>query len=141
MATGIEAIILEGLLARLAALTTSPVMPVAYPNVSYDPPATGYLRASHLPNETEQVTISATGQNRHFGLLQVDVAWPKGEGSLKPLEIAAQIVAHFKRGTLITQDGIAILIVAPPSVAPPLDDDPFWIYPVTIPYQADTANP
>jgi hypothetical protein len=141
MATGIEAKIFEGLMARMASLTTSPSMPVAWPNVSYDPPSTGYLRVSHLPNETDQVTLGTSGQNRHMGLLQVDVMWPKGEGSVDPLEVAAQVVAHFKRGTTFTQNSVDIRIVSPPSISPPLDDDPFRAYPVTIPYLADTANP
>ena len=141
MATGIEAKIFEGLMARLASLTTSPSMPVAWPNVSYDPPATGYLRVSHLPNETDQVTLGASGQNRHTGILQVSVMWPKGDGSIDPLEVAAQVVAHFKRGTSFTQNSVDIRIVVPPSIAAPLDDDPFMQYPVTIQYLADTANP
>lgn len=142
MATGIEAKILEGLLARLATLTTTPTaMPVAWPNVVYDPPETGYLRASHLPNTTEQVTLGGSGRNRHFGLFQVDVMWPKGTGNIAPMEIASQVVAHFKRGTSFTQNSVLILINSPPSVAPPIDADPFIQIPVTIEYQADTANP
>lgn len=126
---------------RLGSLSTSPSMPLAYPNVQYDPPATGYLRATHLPNTTEQVTLGDSGRNRHFGLLQVDVMWPKNGGNVAPMEIASQVIAHFKRGTSFTQNSVLILINSPPSVAPYIDADPFIQIPVTIPYQADTANP
>jgi hypothetical protein len=141
MATGIEAKIFEGLMVRLGTLSTSPSMPIAYPNVVYDPPETGYLRVTHLPNTTEQVTLGSSGRNRHFGLLQVDVMWPKGAGNVAPMEIAAAVISHFKRGTSFTQNSVLILINSPPSVAPAIDADPYMQIPVTIPYQADTANP
>ena len=141
MATGIEASIVEGLLARLATLTLSPAMSVAYPNVEFTPPEDGYLRAQHFPNTTNQITLGDTGENRHIGLFQVDVFWPKGAGEIAPKERAALVAAHFKRGTTITQDGLAIRIIQPPTVSGIINGDRFVQVPVTIPYQVDASNP
>lgn len=142
MAVYVETKIFEGFAARLAALTLSPVMPVSYPNRSFSPPANGkYLRARHLPNTTTQITLGASGFNRHQGLFQIDVMWPLNAGETEPKEIAGAIIAQFKRGTEFTREGLLIRIPEPPSVAPALIDGVSYMVPITIRYQADAANP
>lgn len=141
MATGIEASILEGLLARLSSLTLSPAMSVAWPNVDFTPPAAGYLRAQHFPNTTNQVNLGDTGKNRHIGLFQVDVFWPVGTGEIAPKERAALVAAHFKRGTQITQDNLIIRVIQPPTVSGAITGDAFVQIPVFIQYQVDASNP
>jgi hypothetical protein len=141
MATTADAIILDGLLEHLSGLTLSTPLTVAYPNVDFSPPSTGYLRATHFPNETTQVTLGDTGQNRHTGFLQVSVMWPNGTGDIIPLDIAGEVIARFKRGTVISKGGLSIRIINPPTISPALQDDPFTQYPITIRYQADAANP
>lgn len=141
MATYPETKILEGFAARLAAMTFTPALPVSYPNRSFTPPASGkYLRARHLPNNTTQISLGSTGFNRHQGLFQIDVMWPLDSGEVAPKEIAGQIIAHFKRGTEFTREGLLIRIPEPPSVAPALVDGVSFMIPVTIRYQADAAN-
>lgn len=140
--TTVEAKIADALLTYLGTLTLSQALPIAMPNVDFTPPAGGkYLSAAHLPNATSQVTLGDNGFNRHIGLLQVSVVWPQNAGDIEPKEIAGQVVAHFKRGTVISHDGITLRIVQPPSVAPAIPDPPGYQIPVTIPYMIDAANP
>lgn len=142
MTSHVESKIFEGFTVRLAALTFSPVLPIAWPNVSFTPPAAGkYLRARHLPNTPEQISLGSTGFNRHVGLFQVDVVWPEGVGETAPKEIAGAIVAQFKRGTEFTRESIIIRIPAPPAIAPSIQDGKSYVIPVTIRYQADATNP
>lgn len=141
MATGIEAMILEGLIKHLANRSQYSSLPEAWPNRPFTPVSTGYLRCNHLPNTTRQVELGDNGRNRHIGLFQVDVVWPQGTGSLVPMEVASAIIDRFARGTSFTQDTVTVRIIQPPSVAPALQEDPYIVFPVTIPYQADAANP
>jgi len=141
MATGVEASIEEGLLARLATLTLSPVMPVSEPNIDFKPVASGYLQAQHFPVDTNQVNLGSNGKNRTSGIFQVSVYWPTGEGAIEPKERASLIAAHFKRGTVITQDGLNIRIVEPPHVAGVITEKQFLQVPVSINYLVDADNP
>jgi hypothetical protein len=141
MATYVETSIVEALMARLLTLTLSPALPVAWPNLDYTPPAAGYLRATHVPNSTNQVTLGSTGKNRHVGIFQVDVFLPIMTGISTPMERAGAVAAHFKRGTTLTKDGINVRITRPPEVRPALQSLPYIQVPVIIRYQADADNP
>lgn len=141
MATYVETSIVEALMARLLTLTLSPALPVAWPNVEYTPPAAGYLRATHAPNATNQVTLGTSGKNRHIGIFQVDVLLPITTGISTPMEKAGAVAAHFKRGTTLTKDGINVRIVRPPEIRPALQSLPYIQVPVIIRYQADADNP
>lgn len=141
MATYVETSITEALLAQLATLVLSPVLPIAYPNVTFTPPAAGYLRATPVPNIANQVTLGSSGKNRFEGLFQVDVFLPQNAGISTVLEKAGAVAAHFKRGTTLTRDGINVRITRPPEVRPHLQSPPYVQVPVMIRYQADAANP
>lgn len=102
-ATGVESQIAEALLARLAALTLSPVLQVAYPNKAFPtPPAVDkpdtYLQASLLRASTRGIGINAWDERA--GILQVDVLYKAQDGEIKPLQIADSVAAWFGRGTL-----------------------------------------
>lgn len=141
MASTTDAIILDGLCTHLAGLTLSTPLTVAWPDVDFTPPAAGYVRVTFLPNETMQSELGDAGRNRHMGLFQVSVMWPEGNGSVTPTDLAGEIVAHFKRGTVITHDGLIIHIDRPPYISPRLKDSPYTQYPVTVSYRSDNANP
>lgn len=141
MATEIEASVEEGLAVHLSTLTLSPAMPIAWPNVGYDPTSDGYLKVQHFPVDTNQATLGTNGKNRITGIYQVSVMWPKNQGAIAPKERAALISAHFKRGTVITQDGLNIRINQPPHVSGAIEEKAFLQVPVSISYQVDAANP
>lgn len=141
MATGIESRIFDGLLSHLAGLTLTPAMAVAWPDVSFEPPAQGYLRPSLIPNTVSQVTLGTTGKNRHRGLFQVSVFWKRNAGELVPREKADLVAARFKRGIDIDANGLTIRIYRPPVVAATFEDGAYSHTPVTISYQVDAPNP
>jgi len=141
MATGVEASILEGLLAHLSSLTLVPAKSVAWPNVDFDPPDSGYLGVQLFPASTNQIALGDTGQNRHRGVFQVSVFWELGEGELDAQEAAASVAAHFKRGTQLLQDGLYVRVLTPPTVGPAVYDKKYIQIPVSIEYQVDADNP
>ncbi len=142
MATYVETKIERALMYHMSTLVLSPVMSVAYPNADFTPPAAGYLRATHVPNTANQVTMGSNGKNRFLGLLQIDIMWPQNSGGYSaPMERAGAVAAHFKRGTNITLDGVTVRIVRPPETRPMLKSPPYVQVPVMIRYQADAANP
>lgn len=138
MATGTQARALKALCDKLAALTFSPVLSVAYPGVTF--PAQGgakpdnYLEVTFLPNQTRQITLG-TDPQQVLGLFQVAVMWKAGQGIIKPLDIAASIINHFNGAVLFENDCRVTVTQAPWAAAPIQETDRVKI-PVTIPYQA-----
>lgn len=140
-ATGIEALITEALLQRLAALTLVPPLLVAYPNVAF--PAAGqvkpdtYLVASVLRAETRPIGISRWDERA--GILQVDVVYSAQNGLIAPTNIADAVAAWFPRNLQLVNDSVYVDIVEPPSVASPVPDEPpYSRIPVSIRYRVFT---
>jgi hypothetical protein len=140
-AVGIEAQIAEALLTRLAALTLTPALQVAMPNVPF--PATGtdkpdtYLQASLLRVPTQAVGVAAW--NEHAGILQVDVVYSAQSGEIKPLQVADSVAAWFGRGTRLPNGSIQVDVYEPPQIASALDNgDGYDKIPVSIRYRTFT---
>jgi hypothetical protein len=137
MAQGIEAQIASALLRRLQDLTLTPPLPVAYPDVDFTPPHSGmWLEAQMFPAPTEAVDIAHDGFNNYTGFLQVTVVAPEAGGALPPLEVAAQIMRWFRRGTVMEDGAATVTIFKPPYASPTLQDRATTRTPVTIRYQA-----
>lgn len=136
-AVGIESQITEALLQRLAALTLSPALPVAYPNTAFTPPTSGpYLEAHQLRAETRPIGISAWDERP--GIFQVDVVYKAQDGVIKPTEIADKVADWFKRGTRLTNGAVRVDIDTAPSIAAPIVDAPYIRTPVSIRYRVFT---
>lgn len=134
-AVGIEAQIAEALLTRLAALTLSPALQVAWPNKVFGPdkPDT-YLKASLLRAPTQGIGIAAWDE--HTGLLQVDVVYKAQDGEIKPLQIADAVAAWFGRGTRLVNGSVAVTVYEKPSIASSVrEDDAYLKFPVSIRYR------
>ncbi|MFP1634088.1 phage tail terminator-like protein [Zhengella sp. ZM62] len=141
MATGIDASIIDGLCTKLDEAVI-PSMPIAWPNVSFSPdPAAGYLGVSYFPAAALQQELGDNGRNRFIGVFQVSVFYPKDRGEVAAREIAADVANHFKRGTVISHDGLSIRILRPPLAGSGFVDGPFFQVPVSINYQVDADNP
>ncbi len=140
MATYFETKIYNALIGKLVALTLSPSLSVAYPNVPFTPPEDGYLRVSHFPNLVQQITVGDTGINRYTGILQIDLFSPENEGIVGASEVAGEIAQHFKRGTFIDSDGAVVRVISPPIIATGLSSPPYLQTPISIRWQADVAN-
>lgn len=132
----IESSLEAALFARVAALALSPALPVAWPNVSFNPPATGYMRVTHLPNANRRLFLGSNDPHQRLGLLQLSVFAPKNGGASTATEIAGKVAAHFPADLPMRRDGITVKVAKAPDVAPAFAEDTHWHVPVTIAYQA-----
>lgn len=132
-----EDAIADALMYAVSALSMAVSQPIAYPGVKYTP-VTGqaYLYASLLPNQTRRMFIGNGEPNRHQGILQISVMWPRDVGVMPPLRVAAKIASHLGEGTVLATDLGPIRIDERPSIMPALQG-PVWVnVPVRIPYVA-----
>lgn len=139
-AVGIEAQITEALLTRLAALTLSSPLQVAWPNVPFpatpttDRPDT-YLQASVLRAQTQGVGIAAWDE--HAGILQVDVLYKSADGEIKPLNVAGAIATWFGRGTRMVNGSVQVDVYEKPSIASSISNgDGYSKFPVSVRYRS-----
>ena len=139
-----EAAIPDALLEHLGefAAAQSPALGVFYPGLPFSPTdGVAYLAARYMPNRNDVLAVSDAAHERHFGLLQVSVMWPDGEGGIIPaMDLAGQVIAHFPKGTRLQGDGVKVEITRQAWLVQPLEeDDGRLMVPVTIPYQAFVA--
>lgn len=124
-------VILEAFIERLEDLVLSPVLPIAWPGIKLNPPATGmWLEALYFPSETENVTWGADGCYNAKGFFQVSVFYRPGVGQIKPSAVADLIIAHFPKGSSIAGVGVNKKPWQSPAVTL---SDKLYI-PVTIPF-------
>ena len=90
----------------------------------YQPNSEPWLRFFYLPNQPEQVTLGANGQDTITGVFQLDVMTPKGSGDIQGLTIADELCeSYFKSGTVHTHNGVSVKIR---SAGVRTGDDPNW---------------
>ena len=113
----VETEIMMALYARLSALTLSPPMPIAEPNVAFTPPADHrHLRVQFVPNIANRLLIDCDGPHQHLGLLQVSVYWSRGAGEKDAREVAAAVAAHFPCDLKLASGGVTVRISKRPDV-------------------------
>lgn len=145
-ASGVEAQIYSALMDAVVALAQSLGIALAAPNVAFTPPIASadgqgvkkgdrlpYLVASYMPNTADMFGYESDSDVDYQGMLQVSVFWPARAGIVKPLQVAAQVVAAFKPGTKINAaSGLRIRIDQQPTVAPALTESDLAQIPVTV---------
>ena len=131
----IETSIWLALKARLETLVLSPVLPVAWPNLSFTKPTTGYLRVTHVPNMNRRLFIGSSDPHQRPGLLQIDVFGKKNENITVAVEVAGKVAAHFSTDIKMTYGGVTVRVTAAPTVSQPMDDDTHVLVPVTVLYE------
>lgn len=120
--------------------TLTPVIPVAWPNVPFTPvKGTAYHRVNLLPATPEQRELGATGRNTETGVYQVDCVFPADAGAGNAWARAELVRAHFKRGTKLAGSGFVVTIRGA-GPGPAIQEDGWYVVPVTISYYAYTAN-
>lgn len=127
----------QALFARVATLTTSPPLPVAWPehDKGFTPPASGkYLRVDFFANRPRWEGMASGRVDQ--GLLQITVVWPKGKGLDAPAQIADAIIAHFPLAHVMRHGSAAVKVSGQPWVASPLSETDKLSVPVTIPWMA-----
>ena len=129
--------IATALMARTASLVLSPVHPVAWPNVSFTPPANKkYLRVSHLPNTTDRLFVGNADPHRHQGILQIMVCAPLNSGEAAARELAGLVASHFPPGLTLYSGGVRVKITKRSNIASALLTNTEMQIPVSIEYQA-----
>ena len=93
-----------------------------------------YLRPTFLPAAVEQASLGDTGKDLYNGLYQVDVFFRKGTGRST---IPDEIGDHFKRGTILTYNGISLRVLAV-SIESSSTEDNYHVVPVTINWEVFT---
>lgn len=140
MPDAVEVAIQSALLNRLGAMVLTPAVPVALPNVPFTPPVPGqnaaWLRGTILPADSIALSVDYGSENQHFGIFQVDIFYGIGSGALAPGRIADAVLAWFRRGTRLTKDGFTVEVTRVPWVGQLIDDDPWVMIPVSVPYLA-----
>lgn len=116
-------------------LALSPVLPIAWPNLSFTKPTGGYLRVTHVPNMNRRLFIGSTGPHQRLGLLQIDVFGKKNENIAVTGEVAGKVAAHFPADLKMRFGDMTVRVTAAPTVAQPMDDDTHVLVPVTVPYE------
>lgn len=136
--TGKPAQIIDALLARLQALTLDPELPVAWPDVEFDPetdaPDGKWLAVSFFPNRPAWEGVSSGKIDQ--GLLQITLVWPKGEGQIAPLQIIATVMGQFAKSLELVSGTTKVKVSAEPWVSPAITDNDRTSYPITVPWKA-----
>lgn len=114
---------------------------VAWPGKSFDPGSTAWYRVSFVTSEQPTAAeLGDYGRNRHEGVLQIDVFYPKsntGEGPVR--QEGERIAAAIKRGDVLTSGGQNVRITS--SAASRCYEEEEWLHvPVKIFWRADVAN-
>lgn len=131
-----EGKIIDALFGKLAALTLSPALPVAYPDKAFTKPASGaWLEAFIFRNPNQTVALADDGTDILPGLFQITICAPEGLGVVNSQDIAGAIVAHFARGTKMVSGGVSVRSTKRPDVAPSYADHPYTRTPVTITFE------
>jgi hypothetical protein len=132
----IQSSIEVALFSRVASLTLSPALPVAWPNVSYDPPLTGYIRVTHIPNIARRLFLGSSDPHQRMGLLQVDVFTPLNKGASAATEIAGKVAEHFACDLKMVSGDVTVRVSKAPDVNQAIADDAYWFVPTTVTYEA-----
>ena len=119
--------------ARLAALSFSPAIPVAWQNKDYTPTGERFLAAEILPAPNERATIG--GAHRRSGSLIVTVASRPNNGSGEGDGLADAVAAHFPHDLVLATTAGRVRITAAPSVRGGFIDGGYWRTPVIIPWE------
>lgn len=136
-ATRTESKIARALAQRLEALTFSPALSIAWPNVKFTPPSGTYLRVDDMRNATDRVVIANDGPHRQQGILQVTVMAPIDGGEIAPLEIAGQIADWFMAEPRLFFAGGSVRITKRPDIVSLRDPDGArWQVPVSVSWEA-----
>lgn len=131
----IQSQIEAALFSRVASMALSPAMPIAWPNVSYSPPTTGYIRVTHVPNIARRLFLGSTDPHQRLGLLQVDAFTPLNKGASAATEIAGKVAEHFPADLKMTSGTVTVRVTKAPDVSQAIADDAFWFVPVTVSYE------
>lgn len=108
----------------------SPPLPVSYPGVGFDPPASGsWLEVQWFPNKPENYGLANDGPTLLQGFAQLSVCQRPGGGIVSGLELVDLVIEAFPKGTVLHG---GIKIYERPGVSQVIQDPARLAYPVTM---------
>jgi hypothetical protein len=112
----------------------TPVIPVAWENVPFTPPAGRYARAFLLPVDTQSETLERTDR-KYRGVFQVSLCMNLGTGAAAAESLVASLAAHFAH--TFTQATVTVWLKRPMGAAPPIPEPDRYVVPVSTEYEAN----
>lgn len=126
-------------LLELRVNTMAPRPDVAFENAPYTPrQGTPYMQLTLLPGKTENPTMGDQFK-RETGLLQLSLYYPVNAGPALAYTQAEVARSHFPRGLTLSDTGVRVLIDEHPYVGSAMQDEGWFMVPVSIPYIADVG--
>lgn len=108
---------------------------VAKPGIAYSPVTDRpFMEFGIIFNASEGVDIAQELDPIRRGILLTAIKWPKGQGHLAAVAVAASLRLHFKRGTKIIEDGTEIRIDNDPEFGTIFPGATHETVPLTIPW-------
>lgn len=115
--------------------TEGPILPVAFPDRSFVPPADDrYLRCNLFENAPAWEGLSSGRMDQ--GLLQVDVVWPRGRGPIEIRQAVLDVMAHFPKGLTLFGASTRVRFHREPWFAAPIPEADVTVVPITVPWMA-----
>lgn len=117
----------------------SSLPPVAWENRAFEPTqGTLYVRQTNLQGDTIQATLGESGEDETVGVYQIDIFSPQGEGKKEGIDMSDAIANRFKRGTVMTYNGVNVTVRSV-SRGASINSDGWFQIPITIVYRVHTA--
>lgn len=125
--------------ARLGEWADAQALPVAYENISFDPPGGVYLESHDMPAAPYAIDLSLRSKV-FIGVYQVSVVIPAAQGRASGKAIASQIEALFANGTEMQGDGFSCYINGEPAQYAGITNDTTYTIPISMNYRADISQ-
>ena len=109
------------------------VLPIAYPGISFTPPASGmWLELRPFWNDGENYGLADDGPTSEQGFFRLMACSRVGAGINDVQDLAEDIVAAFPKGTMLAKARVERM----PTMSGPIQDDDRTTIPVTIRWRA-----
>ena len=121
--------------------TFAGLLPVAYENTTFKPPADKkYIAVHHLHNVPRDLSIERD-LTEYPGIFQMTLNFPGGQGKAAAKIMAQQLADHFEPGTYLEAGNHLVQINDTPYIASGYpDDDGSYRIPISVNWQAYPAN-
>lgn len=120
-------------------LKTLPGLPalVAYENGRTKEPVNGqaYYAEYFLPSKTSGLFLGFDDPDEYKGIYQVSIFTPSNSGRPALTFSADDVIAHFKKGTVLSNGSLSFCIEETASITPIEDEGPWSMVAVRIPYR------
>lgn len=121
---------------RVAIISASLGLPIAWPNIVFDPPDAPYARVYVLPAQTVGQDIEGV-MRTYQGILQVNIITPAGSGVSQARGLAKSIADAFPEGLPLVDGDLTVYINGPPQIRQPIQGSIDITHPVSMQYRAD----